>query len=131
MQRLDLLGGVHLLPHRHDAGHIRQFRVKVPHLREDGRRDESGAQIAGALELRALREARQSVRLSQQQARDVEQRGAGFGNPHRSPGPVEQLRAQLLLQAFDVLGQRRLRHVEPARGAAEVQFFSKNDETAK
>ncbi|GAA2146859.1 hypothetical protein GCM10009782_44170 [Glycomyces algeriensis] len=42
---------------------------------------------------------------------------------------VEQLRAQLLLQAPDALAQRRLLHTQALGGPPEVTFFTYRQET--
>ena len=47
---------------------------------------------------------------------------SGRGQPHAALGPLEQLGAHLGLQLLDLQAQGRLGHVEPARGAREVQF---------
>jgi hypothetical protein len=48
---------------------------------------------------------------------------------HLAAAPVEQLRAELLLQPPDALTQRRLLHAQALGGPAEVTFFTYCQET--
>ncbi len=51
------------------------------------------------------------------------------GERDRSGGAVDELHAELVLELLDLPAQRRLRHVQPLGGAAEVQFLRDGDET--
>jgi hypothetical protein len=50
------------------------------------------------------------------------------GKQYSSFSPVEERHPEILLQASDLLTQRRLRNLEALSGAAEVQLFGSNDE---
>src|SRR5208337_3476275 len=43
----------------------------------------------------------------------------------------EELNLRFLFQLMNLMAQRRLSHVQPPRGSAEVQFFGNGDEVAK
>ncbi len=73
---------------------------------------------------------RQRLGARQQLAHLGQQRLAGRRERHAAPGAVEQHHAQRLLELGDGLGDRRLRHVQPQRGAAEVQFLGHGHELA-
>jgi hypothetical protein len=47
---------------------------------------------------------------------------------HASGGSLEEPGAQLVLERENVAAERRLREVEPARGAAHVALFGHRDE---
>ena len=53
---------------------------------------------------------------------------AGLGEGDLAPAAVEQRNAELALQLEDRLAQRRLRHGELFRGAAEVEGFGDGEE---
>lgn len=63
----------------------------------------------------------------QRQARLAEQRLAGRRDPHLARPALEQPGAQLLLQAGDLVAERRLHHVAALRGAGEVAFLGEGD----
>ena len=56
---------------------------------------------------------------------------AGVGAEHALGGAVQQLRAQLLLQLAQLLGQRRLRDVQHQRGARQRAVIDDGDKVAK
>jgi hypothetical protein len=58
------------------------------------------------------------------------ERPAGLGERDLAPAAVEQRHAQLAFQLEDRLAQRRLRHGELFRGAAEVEGFGDGQEVA-
>ena len=60
--------------------------------------------------------------------RRCEHRGAGLGQLHLRPGPIEQPHAELVLEARDLLAERGLGDVQALGGAAEVQFVREGDE---
>jgi alkylation response protein AidB-like acyl-CoA dehydrogenase len=64
---------------------------------------------------------RKAVCLRKEAACLVEQCCANLGYPHRSLGSIEQCRAELVLQAFDVLRQRWLRGGMIPEGTTEIQ----------
>ena len=54
--------------------------------------------------------------------------GADVGEPHRPARTVQQLLAQLALEAFDLRAHPGLSHAQPFRRAREVAFFGDGDE---
>lgn len=57
-----------------------------------------------------------------------EERLARGQQAHAARGALEQRGAQLILQRENVAAERRLREVQPARGAADVALFGHRDE---
>jgi hypothetical protein len=53
---------------------------------------------------------------------------AGRGEVDTPGGAMKQVHAELGLELADLLGQRRLGHVQPLRGAAEVTLLGDSDE---
>lgn len=53
---------------------------------------------------------------------------AGLGQLHALGGAHKQLHAQLFFQLLNLPGERRLRDMQPRRGAADVQLFRHGDE---
>ena len=64
----------------------------------------------------------------QDPARLDEQGRAGLGEGDAAVGAVEQPHAELGLELADLLADRRLRHVQALRGAAEMQLLRDRDE---
>ena len=56
---------------------------------------------------------------------------AGSGERHAAAVALEQARAHVGFELLDGQRQRRLRHGQPLRGAAEVQLFGQHGETAQ
>jgi hypothetical protein len=61
----------------------------------------------------------------------VQEHLAGGGEVHPPGGPVQQPHAELLLELADLLGQRRLGHVQALGGAAEVALLGHGDEVVE
>ena len=70
------------------------------------------------------------VGLGEKSSGAVEEREAGGGECDGPRGPDEQLAADDPLQALDLLGQRRLGHVQALRRSAEVPLLGDHDEIA-
>ena len=73
---------------------------------------------------RAFGELQDAPRLGQEAA-------AGRRQPHRSARALQERRIDDVLEHLDLPGQRRLGHVEPRGGAAEMQFLRHGDEAAE
>src|SRR5262245_5384023 len=71
------------------------------------------------------------VRLRDRTPRTSKERAAGFGQPDLARAAHEEIRADLLLEPTNRGAERRLRHVETARGTAEVQLLGDRDEVAE
>jgi hypothetical protein len=73
----------------------------------------------------AHREGRRNslVNVAEKPARAFQQCFTGNGELDLMCGPLEQLAADQLFEAANLTTQRRLRNIEPFRGAAEVQLF--------
>lgn len=71
------------------------------------------------------------VDVGEDRARPFEVGPAGVGEVDAAGGAVEQLDAQLGLQLADLLGERRLGHVEPLGGATEVAFLGHRHEVSQ
>ncbi len=61
----------------------------------------------------------------------LQERGAGVGERHAALRALEQPHPELALEVHDRLRERRLRHGEAPRGAAEMQLVGEGDEVAK
>ena len=68
--------------------------------------------------------------MLQQGAAFREERIARRGKRDPPVGSVEQLRADVAFELTDRLGERRLRHPQPLRRPAEVEFLGDGDEVA-
>ena len=98
---------------------------------ERGARHEREPQRALEPLRRAARALAGRLGLLQQALRVLVEDLARGREPHVVPAAVEQHRAELLLEIAHRHAQRRLRHVEPDRGAAEVQFLGQHHELAQ
>ena len=105
----------------HDARHERQER----------RAGEAHAQRPGLPLVDAARVVRGAVEVGQDRARVAQEGLAGRRHLHAPARPREELAAQLVLQQPDLVAQRRLGHVEPLGGAAEVQLLGDGHEVAE
>jgi hypothetical protein len=61
----------------------------------------------------------------------LEEALAGGQQAHASRGALEQGGAELVLEAADLPGQRRLREVQAPRGAADVLLLGDGDEVVE
>ena len=69
--------------------------------------------------------------LVEQAAGFVEQHATGLGELDAALGADQERRADLALEGADLHAERRLRDVEPPRGAAEMQLLGDGHEVAK
>ena len=69
--------------------------------------------------------------LGEQFSRFVQKDPARMGQFDVAFIPHEELNPSFVFQLMNLMAQRRLRHVQPPRGSAEVQFFSNGDKIAK
>src|SRR5262245_31969493 len=69
--------------------------------------------------------------LAEQASRFVEQHASRLGELDAPLRAYQQRRTDLALESTDLNAERRLRDVEPPRGAAEVQFLGDGHEVAK
>ena len=132
---LDGLGHLRL-PHLAGAhAHVGQPLVdggdeRRQRLLGDRRRvgDAQRAQLAaaGALRLLDRRGDRREDRPGVQ-----EQRAPGIRQLDAARRPMEERRAQLVLELADLRAERLLRQVQPSRGAGEVQLLGHGDERAQ
>jgi hypothetical protein len=60
-----------------------------------------------------------------------EERVPGGGEPDMARVSLEQRDPELLFEALDLLGERRLADVQAPRGTAEVKLLRKRDERRK
>jgi hypothetical protein len=74
---------------------------------------------------------RGAVEVGQHRPRVAQEGLSRRGHLHAPARPREQLAAQLVLQQPDLVAQRRLGHVEPLGGAAEVQLLGDRHEIAE
>ena len=82
----------------------------------DGMRVLGADLVAGALD------------VAQDTGRAVEQLLPGLGQPHAAIGAGEQRDGELVLEALDMAGQRRLGDVKMRRGAGDAAQFGDADE---
>jgi hypothetical protein len=68
------------------------------------------------------------LQLGHHAHRVVEHLAAGVGDRHAAAVPLEQRDSELLLQQPDLAAERRLRDVEPVRGAAQAAELRDMDE---
>ncbi|ANZ41521.1 hypothetical protein BBK82_41800 [Lentzea guizhouensis] len=132
-QGLDLVGGEHLAAEgevdlrqllAQGAGEGGQQAVgRGPHAADHQTALQPGGDPAGL--------GRRVVHGGQHGAGAVEVDGAGAGELDLAGGAVQQGHAELGLQLLDLLGQRRLGHVQAFGGAAEVPFLGDGDEVAQ
>lgn len=67
----------------------------------------------------------------QDRPRVAEEALAGGEQADAPRGPLEQRRAELVLEAADLAAERRLRDVQATRGAADVLLLGDGDEVAQ
>ena len=70
------------------------------------------------------------IRVFQQCAPPLEQKLTGRSERHPAPQASEQGGTQLGLKLLDCSAQRRLRYVQPLRGAGDVPELCDGDEVA-
>src|SRR6185295_11917879 len=69
-----------------------------------------------------------TVCLCEDLPRRLEKQSTGARQPHPPFRAIEQPDLDLFLQLFDLLTERRLRHMETLGRATEMQLFSDGDE---
>ena len=71
------------------------------------------------------------IEVGEDRPRVAQERVAGRSRLHAPARAREELHPELVLQQPDLVAQRRLRHVQPLRGPAEVQLLGDGDEVAE
>ncbi|MCY1539943.1 hypothetical protein D9M68_755550 [compost metagenome] len=127
---LDVAGGLAQL-----QLHRRMARPEPPQqVGQDavvGRADEGQRQRTQFAPRQPLRQPGQRRGIGQHPPHLGQPLRAGRRQRHGAPRAHEQRHAELLLQRLDLLRQRRLRHRQPLRGAAEMQLFRHGDEVTQ
>ena len=104
-----------------------ELREDAPHRRPDEAEVEA-PDLAGGGHLRSLDRPLDSL---EDHPDLVVEHAAGVGDRHAPLRPVEELHADLGLQARDLLAQRRLDDVQPLRRASEVELLGDRGEVAE
>ena len=112
-----------------DRGTALSERDAVLGGREDGR--PVLAEPERELAAHRLRARDRFADVFQQAMRALQQRLARQGELDPMRRAAQQSAADQLLQRTDLAAQRRLRHVQPVRGAGEVELFGDGDEGAQ
>ncbi len=132
-QRLDLVGREHLAA----EGEVDARKLLREPPRECGQETVRRRAHAPDREVshRAGRDAPRVVSglvdVGEDRACPLEVGPAGLGEVDAAGGAVEQLDAELGFQLADLLGERRLGHVEPLGGATEVTLLGHRHEVPK
>ena len=92
------------------------------------RRQIADRQLAALAGFRLPRRLLHPVGLLDQPVGFTQGRFAALGQPDAAPGALEQCDTDGAFQRLDLLAERRLRHAEPTRRAAEIQLFSHRNE---
>jgi hypothetical protein len=69
--------------------------------------------------------------IGQRPSRSSQEGAPGVGEPHLAGRAGEQVCPEVALELSDRGAERRLGHVQPLRGAAEVELFRHGDEVAQ
>jgi hypothetical protein len=117
----DLDAGVQIVE---GAQHLRQQTGAQARRRPEPH--PAAAQLGHLLHLAAGR-----VGVGEDAAGEREQRLPGVGEGDVAPRAAEEIRAQLLLQRPDLLGEGRLGDMDPLRGPGEVQGLGDRGEVAE
>src|SRR5207248_11514198 len=88
-----------------------------------GRGDGPDHQIADLAPARLNRYVCDAIELPQDNPCFVDESAAGRGQLHVTFGPFEEHDSNFLLEMTDLHAERRLAHVQPFRGASEMQFL--------
>ena len=122
------------MAHLHaDAGKALAERLDEPRERlehGDGP-GEGDPDLAGLAPGRAPDLVARVVELREDRAGLLQEEAPRLREPDAPPVPFEQRRAQLVLDRLDLLAERRLAHVQAARGPAEVELLGDGDEVAQ
>ncbi|MGY3357623.1 hypothetical protein ACVWZK_004286 [Bradyrhizobium sp. GM0.4] len=92
---------------------------------------EADLQRAGLAERDTAGDLRGAFSKLQDAPRFRQEAAPGRRQAHRAAGTLQQRRIDDVLEHLDLPGQRRLGHVQPRGGAAEMQFLRHRDETAE
>nr|WP_257817290.1 enolase C-terminal domain-like protein [Phenylobacterium sp. J367] len=131
-QGLDLVAGDGLVQHEADvrqgllAGHDEGWQVAVGRRR--GEADPQGADLAG---VRPLGDRHGDVGLAQDPLGLRQETPAGRGQAYAAAVPLQQRHVEDALQNLDLPAERRLGHVQPRRGAAEMELLGHGHEAAE
>ena len=132
LQSGDLLRRSMLLQHDFHSGPA--FSECLHHARQNAEQRDRSEPDAKAIEFTlggTLGKANRQIDLVDNAPGLLQQHAAGRCQRHLTGGSLEKLHFKGKLQPADGLGQRRLRHAETRRGAAEMQFFGHRDEMAQ
>jgi hypothetical protein len=91
----------------------------------------SDDQLPGLPTGRPARDLRRTVRLGERQPRLDKEGSAGVRQLDSTARPMEEADAEFMLEATNLLTERRLRDVKAPGGSTEVQFFRHRDEIAE
>src|SRR5208282_2932050 len=80
---------------------------------------------------RTMRCRHDAIGLNEGAARLFQHDAARVGKLDAAARALEQLHPEFVFELADLLAERRLRHMQALRGAAEVQLFSDGDEVAE
>jgi hypothetical protein len=117
----ELDGRVTLAEHRQQAREDIQLRGR--HVSDD--------QLPGLPTGRPARDLRRTVRLGERQPRFDKEGSAGVRQLDSTARPMEEADAEFMLEATNLLTERRLRDVKAPGSSTEVQFFRHRDEIAE
>ena len=80
---------------------------------------------------RGLRFAAEQIGVAQQFSGVKQCDAASRSEANALPGPLEQSDVEFLFKVADLPAKRRLRNVQPSRGAREIQFLGDGHEVAE
>jgi len=131
-QREELVRGPHLA---HGEAHLRPALAEGGEDRRQefqrGRAGDADDQVAGLSLPGAPRRRPRPLDLLQNLSGLPQQGLAGRGQLDRASAAIEQGHAQFVLQRLDLLGERRLGHVQRLGRPAEMPVFREDDEVAE
>jgi len=108
-----------------ELGDDRREQPEVPRARLESDRDCPDPSI-----FRLARLAHRDVNTRQNRLRPLQKQTPGQRQLHATPGRLEQIDTDLLLELLHLAAERRLRDVQFLSGAAEVLFLGDHDEVA-
>ena len=91
----------------------------------------ASVRTAGLAAADASRDVQRVLRVLQHGARGLVKHPTGRGELDAPRGPVKEGVADAAFQALNLLGQRRLRDVQPCGGATEMELLGQHDEIAE
>ena len=122
----------HLLGEELDVGVAGPERPAERRERLEARAPRIGdPQVTELAGRRALGVLGRPLGIRQRAPRSLKERATGVGEPHLAGRSGEEIDPEVAFELSDRGAERRLGHVHPLRGAAEVQLLRHGDEVAQ